>query len=98
MVLNPTVTGAACEIAPQKSLTVATQPKKLLDVVDRRLLDIVRTEMMGGILQHHPEIFEVEGIARRSTTQTLLAMPTKTRLRMPRARNTLSILVVKKPL
>ncbi|CUX12427.1 hypothetical protein AGR4B_Cc30051 [Agrobacterium tumefaciens str. CFBP 5621] len=27
MVLNQSVTGAACEITPQKSLTVATQPK-----------------------------------------------------------------------
>src|SRR3954462_11695292 len=40
--------------------------KEFLDIVDRRLLDEVGPEMMGRILQHHPEIFEVEAVAQRA--------------------------------
>src|SRR3569623_1064013 len=41
----------------------ADPAKELLDVVHRRVLHRGRAEMVRRVLQHHPEIFEVEAIA-----------------------------------
>src|SRR5947209_8847782 len=39
--------------------------EEFLDIVDRGLLNEVRSEMMDGVLEHDAEIFEVEGVAQR---------------------------------
>jgi hypothetical protein len=39
--------------------------EEFLDIVDAGRLHEIRPEMVGRILQHHPEIFEVEAVAKR---------------------------------
>src|SRR6185436_10366351 len=38
--------------------------EEFLDIVDARRLDEVGAEMVGRVLEHHSEIFEVEAVAQ----------------------------------
>jgi hypothetical protein len=58
----------------------------------------IGAEVVGRILDHHAEIFEMERITQRRFTQTLLAIPTKTMVLIPRERKTLSSCELKKAL
>lgn len=77
---------------------VADPAKKGFDIEQRGFLRKFRPRLVSCVFKHHAEILQKKPSRSVDSTQTLVAMPVKTRWRIPRLRKMLSSGVLKKPL